>query len=85
MSTPNTRPAVMELRERIQCLEGSAVRHRTVLPFGLPAIDRHLEAGYRWAPCMKWPGVEMARLTVRLPPSSLAASPRGHAEKYCGA
>ena len=45
MSTPNTRPAVTELRERIQRLEGSAVRHRTVLPFGLPAIDRHLPGG----------------------------------------
>ena len=45
MSTPNTRPAVTELRERIQRLEGSPARHRTVLPFGLPAIDRYLPGG----------------------------------------
>jgi protein ImuA len=45
MSTPNTRPAVTELRERIQRLEGSPARHRTMLPFGLPAIDRYLPGG----------------------------------------
>jgi protein ImuA len=45
MSTPNTRPAVAELRERIQRLEGSVARHRTVLPFGLRDIDRHLPGG----------------------------------------
>ncbi len=38
-------PILKELRERIQRLEGGAVRHRTVLPFGISAIDRHLLEG----------------------------------------
>jgi protein ImuA len=45
MSTPDTRPAVAELRERIQRLEGSAAPRRAVLPFGLREIDRHLPGG----------------------------------------
>jgi protein ImuA len=45
MSTPETRPAVAALRERIQRLEGPAARHRTVLPFGVGEIDRHLPGG----------------------------------------
>src|SRR5713226_8732261 len=38
-------PILKELRERIQRLEGGAARHRTVLPFGINAIDRHLPEG----------------------------------------
>ena len=86
MNTPNTRPAVVELRERIQRLK---VRPRAIGPYFPSASERSTgicrEEGCHWAPCMKWPGVEIARLTVRLPLSSPAASPRGHAEKYCGA
>jgi protein ImuA len=36
---------VEELRARIQRLEGAAARRRTVLPFGIKAIDRHLPGG----------------------------------------
>jgi protein ImuA len=45
MSTPITRSGIEELRERIQRLEGAADRRRTVLPFGIKAIDRHLPGG----------------------------------------
>ena len=46
MSTPITRrPAIEELRARIQRLEGAAGRRRSVLPFGVKAIDRHLPGG----------------------------------------
>jgi protein ImuA len=38
-------PIVEELRERIQRLEGAAVRRRIVLPFGVKEIDRHLPGG----------------------------------------
>ncbi|MGH6822252.1 MAG: ImuA family protein [Methylocella sp.] len=38
-------PIVEELRERIRRLEGAAARRRTVLPFGIKAIDRHLPGG----------------------------------------
>jgi protein ImuA len=38
-------PILKELRERIQRLEGGAARHRTVLSFGIDAIDRHLPEG----------------------------------------
>src|ERR1700730_14894223 len=33
------------LRQRIQRLEGGAARPRTVLPFGINAIDQHLPEG----------------------------------------
>jgi protein ImuA len=38
-------PIVEELRARIQRLEGAAGRRRSVLPFGIQAIDRHLPGG----------------------------------------
>src|SRR5882672_7136164 len=38
-------PILNALRERIQRLEGGAARRRTVLPFGIDAIDRHLPEG----------------------------------------
>jgi len=38
-------PILNALRERIQRLEGGAARRRTVLPFGISAIDRHLPEG----------------------------------------
>src|SRR5216683_5765763 len=45
MRTSSALPIVEELRERIQRLEGAAGRRRTVLPFGIKAIDRHLPGG----------------------------------------
>jgi protein ImuA len=45
MSTTITRPSIEELRERIRRLEGAAGRQRTVLPFGIKEIDRHLPGG----------------------------------------
>src|ERR1700694_1891135 len=45
MSTPIISPGIEELRERIRRLEGAAGRRRSVLPFGLKAIDRHLPGG----------------------------------------
>ncbi len=45
MNTPLTRPSLEELRERIRRLEGAVGRLRTVLPFGIKAIDRHLPGG----------------------------------------
>jgi protein ImuA len=45
MTTSVPRPIVEALRERIQRLEGAAGRRRTVLPFGIKAIDRHLPEG----------------------------------------
>src|SRR5258708_4278637 len=36
---------VESLRERIRCLEGGATHSRTVLPFGIKAIDEHLPEG----------------------------------------
>jgi len=43
-STPAL-PILEGLRQRIQRLEGGAARHRTVLPFGISAIDQHLPEG----------------------------------------
>jgi protein ImuA len=45
MTTSVPRPIVEALRERTQRLEGAAGRRRTVLPFGIKAIDRHLPEG----------------------------------------
>ena len=45
MRTSAGLPIVEELRERIQRLEGAAARRRTVLPFGIKEIDRHLPGG----------------------------------------
>src|SRR5258708_27587719 len=45
MSTSVPRPIVEDLRERIQRLEGATGRPRSVLPFGIKAIDRHLPGG----------------------------------------
>ena len=45
MNTFISRPAIEELRARIRRLEGGAGRQRTVLPFGIKAIDRHLPEG----------------------------------------
>jgi protein ImuA len=45
MHTPIHRPAIEELRTRIQRLEGASGRRRLVLPFGIQAIDRHLPGG----------------------------------------
>ena len=45
MSASIPRPAIEELRERIRHLESVAGRRRSVLPFGIKAIDRHLPGG----------------------------------------
>src|SRR5882757_6495564 len=45
MSTSVTSSGIEELRERIRRLEGAAGRRRTVLPFGIKAIDEHLPGG----------------------------------------
>ncbi len=45
MRTSAPVPVLTALRERIQRLEGGAARLRTVLPFGIEAIDRHLPEG----------------------------------------
>ena len=45
MRTSASLPVLNALRERIQRLEGGAARHRTVLPFGIQAIDQHLPEG----------------------------------------
>jgi hypothetical protein len=45
MHTSASLPVLKELRERIQRLEGGAARPRTVLPFGIKAIDQHLPEG----------------------------------------
>lgn len=45
MSKSVPRAIVEKLRERIQRLEGDAGRRRTVLPFGIKAIDQHLPEG----------------------------------------
>jgi protein ImuA len=37
--------AIRRLREQIQCLEGVPLRARTVLPFGIEAIDGRLPGG----------------------------------------
>jgi len=39
------RPPVEELRARIRHLEGAAGRRRSVLPFGIKELDRHLPGG----------------------------------------
>jgi protein ImuA len=45
MNAPITRPRIEKLRERIRRLEGAVGRRRTVLPFGIKEIDRHLPGG----------------------------------------
>lgn len=45
MSRASASPVVAELRERIRRLEGGQGRDRTVLPFGVKEIDRHLPGG----------------------------------------
>jgi len=45
MRTSAPLPVLNALRERIQRLEGRAARPRTVLPFGIKAIDQHLPEG----------------------------------------
>src|ERR1700677_2245883 len=46
MSASVQPPAVLRLREQIQCLEGAQLRARTVvLPFGIEAIDSRLPGG----------------------------------------
>jgi protein ImuA len=45
MSTSVTCPGIEELRARIRRLEGTAGRRRSVQPFGIQAIDRHLPGG----------------------------------------
>jgi len=45
MRTSASLPVLNALRERIQRLEGGAARPRTVLPFGIQAIDQHLPEG----------------------------------------
>src|SRR5260221_5820229 len=45
MRTSAPLPVLKALRERIQRLEGGAARPRTVLPFGIKAIDQHLPEG----------------------------------------
>jgi len=45
MSNAHTNPVVAELRERIRRLDGGRAHDRTVLPFGIKEIDRHLPGG----------------------------------------
>jgi hypothetical protein len=45
MSASVQPPAVLRLREQIQRLEGVPLRARTVLPFGVEAIDTRLPGG----------------------------------------
>src|ERR1700726_4582958 len=45
MSVSVQPPAIRRLREQIQSLEGTPLRARTVLPFGIPAIDARLPGG----------------------------------------
>jgi protein ImuA len=45
MRTSASLPVLTALRQRIQRLEGGAARHRSVLPFGIEAIDQHLPEG----------------------------------------
>src|SRR5882757_9416329 len=45
MSVSVQPPAVLRLREQIQRLEGVPLRTRTVLPFGIEAIDGRLPEG----------------------------------------
>jgi protein ImuA len=45
MHTPIPRPGIEELRARIRRLESAASRRRTVLPFGIKELDRHLPGG----------------------------------------
>src|SRR6202171_2619379 len=45
MSVSVQPPAIRRLREQIQCLEGTPLPARTVLPFGLEAIDGRLPGG----------------------------------------
>ena len=45
MRTSTSLPVLEALRERIQRLEGGAARRKTVLPFGIKAIDQHLPEG----------------------------------------
>src|SRR6202795_3695548 len=45
MSVSVQPPAIRRLREQIQSLEGTPLRARTVLPFGLEAIDARLPGG----------------------------------------
>ena len=45
MRLPPDPSVVQSLRERIQRLEGGAVKGRAVLPFGLGEIDRKLPGG----------------------------------------
>jgi protein ImuA len=45
MRTSASAPVLTELRERVQRREQGAVRHRSVLPFGIDTIDRDLPNG----------------------------------------
>src|SRR6202045_5342713 len=45
MRTSASLPVLEALRERIHRLEGGSARPRTVLPFGINAIDQHLPEG----------------------------------------
>src|SRR6266852_5340466 len=45
MRTSASLPVLTALRERIQRLEGGAARRRSVLPFGIKAIDERLPEG----------------------------------------
>src|ERR1700739_1321505 len=45
MRTSASVPVLAAVRERIRRLEGGASRPRTVLPFGIKAIDQHLPEG----------------------------------------
>src|SRR5712671_3830895 len=45
MYTPVPIAVVAALRERIRCLEGGGPRRKTVLPFGIKAIDERLPEG----------------------------------------
>src|ERR1019366_9110661 len=45
MSASSPPPAVLRLREQIQCLKGVPPRARSVLPFGIETIDSRLPGG----------------------------------------
>lgn len=45
MAQTSTNPIISDLRERIQHLEGTVARRKTILPFGVDGIDAHLPGG----------------------------------------
>jgi len=86
MRTSVSLPVLKALRERIQRLEGGAARPRTVLPFGIKAIDQASAGGRTGArrPARGGRRKQMARSTVRRRHSSPRELPRAHGASSCG-